>query len=87
MLWILVLVVSGISPLIGRNLKGRGVHVLVLGEKGKDSTEVDAQTSYIHNSYKQCNVHVSGIGVHAQLSASQSLNSCTAIVAFYPGTT
>ena len=31
---------SGIGPLTGRNLEGRGVRVLVLGEKGKNSAEV-----------------------------------------------
>ena len=31
---------SGIDPLTARNLDGRGVHVIIVGDKGKGSAEV-----------------------------------------------
>ena len=31
---------SGIGPLTARNLNGRGVHVIIVGDKGKGSAEV-----------------------------------------------
>lgn len=42
---------SGIGPLTARNLEGRGVRVIVVGEKGKGSSELyDSQTV----KYEQC---------------------------------